>query len=80
MDYNALAAAAMEFLKPCLLAQGGRLVEDGLSAARKKLFDWLKSKFTSRAQSGALEDAAQSPHDDKVMESLQILEPVLNFL
>ena len=60
------------FLKPHLVAAGARMVDDGLSVARAKFFDWLKGKFTKPAQSGALEEAAQAPQDEGALEALTI--------
>ena len=71
IDYSELAQKTVEFLKPSLLAAGGKLAQDGLSAAREKVFGWLKSKFIKPAQSGALEVATQAPHDPDALESLQ---------
>jgi hypothetical protein len=71
MDFSQVAANTIEFLKPCLLAEAGKLAKDGLDAARRKLFGWLKSKFTRRVQCGALEDAAQSPQDPAALKELQ---------
>jgi hypothetical protein len=71
MDYTELARVTVDFLKPYLLAAGGKLVKDSLSAAREKAFNWLKTKFTKPAQSAALEEAAQSPQDAGAMEALQ---------
>jgi hypothetical protein len=72
-DYNCieLARNAADFLKPYLIAQGGKLVNDGLSATREKFFGWLKSKFTKPAQSSALDVAVKSPHDEEAIESLR---------
>lgn len=72
MDYTALAMAAVGFLKPHLVAAGGKLLEDGLSATREKLLEWLRSKLTKPAQSGALEEATQAPQDDGALEALQL--------
>jgi|SRR6266568_2991681 len=72
MDYTELARVTVEFLKPYLVAAGGKLAGDGLSAARERAFGWLKSKFTRPAQTGALEEAAQSPQDAGALEALQI--------
>ena len=72
MDYAELAGASVSFLKPQLVAAGAKLVDDGLSAARAKLFDWLKGKFTKPAQSGVLEEAVQSPQDAGALETLQL--------
>lgn len=66
-----LAHTTVEFLKPYLIAAGGKLAQDSLSAAGGKVFDWLKSKFTKPAQSAALGVAAQAPHDPDALESLQ---------
>ena len=72
MDYTELARATVDFLKPYLAAAGGKLAQDSLSAAREKVFGWLKSKFTKPAQSGALEEAAQAPQDAGALEALQL--------
>ena len=72
MDYTELARVTVEFLKPYLAAAGGKLVADGLSAARESVFGWLKSKFTKPAQSSALDDATQSPQDASALEALQL--------
>jgi len=72
MDYPALAQATVDFLKPYLVAAGGKLAQDSLGVAREKVFGWLKSKFTKPAQSGALEEAAQSPQDAGALEALQL--------
>ena len=72
MDYTELARVTVDFLKPYLVAAGGKLAGDALSAAREKVFGWLKSKFTRPAQSGALEEAAQSPQDAGALEALQL--------
>jgi hypothetical protein len=72
MDYTELARATVDFLKPYLAAAGGKLVQDGLSAAREKVFGWLRNKFTKPAQSGALEEAVQSPQDASALEALQL--------
>src|SRR5687768_6895559 len=72
MDYTELARATVEFLKPYFVASGGKLVQDSLSAAREKVFGWLKSKFNKPAQSGALEEAAQAPQDAGALEALQL--------
>ena len=72
-NYSELAQNTVEFLKPYLLAAGGKLAQDGLSAAREKVFGWLKSKFIKPAQSGALEGVAKDPHDPEAMGDLQFL-------
>ncbi len=66
-----LAQTTVQFLKPYLVAAGGKLAQDGLNAAREKVFGWLKSKLIKPAQSGALDLAAKSPHDPDALESLQ---------
>ncbi len=71
INYGELAHNTVEFLKPYLIAAGGKLAQDGLNAAREKVFGWLKSKFIKPAQSAALEVAAQAPHDPDALESLQ---------
>jgi hypothetical protein len=70
-EYNELARATVDFLKPVLIAAGGKLAQDGLNAAREKFFGWLKSKFIKPAQSGALDVAAKAPHDPDALDSLQ---------
>jgi hypothetical protein len=72
MDYTELARVTVDFLKPYLAAAGGTLVQDSLSAAREQVFGWLKRKFTKPAQTGALEEAAQSPQDAGALEALQL--------
>jgi dTDP-4-amino-4,6-dideoxygalactose transaminase len=70
-EYGELAQKTVEFLGPCLAAAGGKLVEDGMNAAREKVFDWLKSKFKKPAQSAALELAAKAPEDAESLAALQ---------
>lgn len=72
MNYSQLAQNTIEFLKPYLLAEGGNLAKEGLSAAHKKLFGWLKSRLTKPAQGGALAEAVQSPQDAGALEALQL--------
>ncbi len=72
MDYSQLAYNKIEFLKPYLAAEGGALAKEGLSIAHKKLFDWLKGKFTKPAQNGALAEAVQTPQDAGALEALQL--------
>ena len=72
MDYSQLAHNTIEFLKPCLLAEGGKLAKEGLSAAHEKLFGWLKGKFTKPAQSAVLQEAVQTPQDAGALEALQL--------
>jgi hypothetical protein len=72
MDYSQLAHNTIEFLKPYLAAEGGKLAKEGLSAAHERLFGWLKGRFTKPAQSGALAEAVQSPQDAGVLEALQV--------
>ena len=72
MDFSALACSTVEFLKPHLLVAGGKLAADGLSAAREKLFSWLKEKFTRPAQAGALEEATAAPEDATNLEALTL--------
>ena len=71
MDYAEIARAAVTFLTPYFTAAGGKLVEDGLSTGRRKLMDWLKSRFTKPAQAAAMDVAVQSPDDADALESLQ---------
>lgn len=66
-----LAHTTVEFLKPYLVAAGGKLAQDSLNAAREKVFGWLKSKFIKPALSGALDLAVKSPQDPDALESLQ---------
>lgn len=72
MDYAKLAAETVGFLKPYIIAAGGKLAKDSLHAAREKVFGWLKSKFTKPVQTAALEEALQSPQDAGAFESLQL--------
>ena len=72
MDYFQLAHNTMEFLQPYLVTEGGKLAKEGLSAAHERLFGWLKNKFTKPAQSGALEEAVQSPKDAAALEALEL--------
>jgi len=79
MDYTQLAQETVNFLKPYLIvgggklvAAGGKLVDDGMNAAREKLLGWLKGKLVKPSQSAALEDAVQTPQDDDAMEALQL--------
>jgi hypothetical protein len=72
IEYEELAHATVEFLKPYLIAAGGKLAKEGLDAAREKVFGWLKTKFIKPAQSGALEEAVQSPQDAGAIEALQL--------
>ena len=72
MDYAQLAQNTVEFLKPYLAAGGGLLAKEGLSAAHKALFGWLKGRFTKPAQSAALDEAVQTPKDSGALESLQL--------
>jgi len=70
-NYSELAGKTVEFLKPYFVAAGGKLAQDGLNAAREKVFGWLKGKFIKPAQSGALEVATKAPNDPDALESLQ---------
>lgn len=72
MDYSQLAHNTIKFLKPWLLAEGGKVAKEGLTAAHEKLFGWLKSRFSTPAQSGALAEAVQSPQDAGALEALQL--------
>lgn len=75
MDLNSaeLATATVAFLAPKLAAAGGKLVEDGLTAAREKVWGWLESRFTRPAQSAAVTAAKESPHDTAARQDLQTL-------
>jgi hypothetical protein len=72
MDYSELARVTVDFLKPYFVTTGGKLVQDSLNVAREKMFGWLKSRFTKPAQSGALQEAAESPDDTAALEALQL--------
>jgi len=57
MDYTQLAQETVNFLKPYLIvgggklvAAGGKLVDDGMNAAREKLLGWLKGKLVKPSQ------------------------------
>ena len=75
MDLNCadLARAAVAFVAPKLAAAGGKLVEDGLTAARERVWDWLQRRLTRPAQSAAVTAAAQSPADAAALQDLQTL-------
>lgn len=72
MDYGEMAKQSVEFLKPLFAAAGGNMVKDGLEAARQKLYEWLKSRFTRPAQSGALQEAVEEPEKDVNWEALLV--------
>jgi hypothetical protein len=72
-DQNCLevARSTVEFLKPYLVAAGGKVAQDSVDAVREKLFGWLKSKFIKPAQSAALDVAIKEPNDLEALESLR---------
>jgi hypothetical protein len=72
MDYSQLAQSTVDFLKPVLVAEGGKIAAAGVGAAGKELLSWLKGRFTKPSQHAVLEEAVQSPEDSGALEALQL--------
>jgi hypothetical protein len=69
MDYAELARQTVEFIKPCLVSNGGALV---VGVGANALYDWLKRAFTKPAAVGAFAEAVQSPTNELNLEALRL--------
>jgi hypothetical protein len=69
LDSGALAQQTVEFLKPVLVAAGGKIVKDKAG----EVWDWLKSQFTTRpAAAAALDEVEQTPANEDNWEALMV--------
>jgi len=69
-----LANQALQFLKPHMLAVGGKLADQALAKAGPeagKVYGWLKSKLTRPTAVTALQQATAAPNDEQNWDDLR---------
>ena len=72
MDPQQLASAAMELVRNHWTAAAIPLADGALKEAGKSLFNLMTEVFTSKAASGALEEAAEKPADPDSAAALKV--------
>jgi hypothetical protein len=72
VDPVTLAAAAVSFVTPYLIALGKEAAESAAGESGKSLWDWIKGKLVSPAGAEAVSDAERDPKNPTNAQALQL--------
>jgi len=72
MDPVTLAAAAVSFVTPYLVALGKEAAKSAAGESGKSVWDWVKGKLVSPAGAEAVSDAERDPKDPTNAQALQL--------
>lgn len=74
-EWQELAEQATAYLKPYLLAAGGKVAGDALQAGSRKVaefYDWLKSQLTGPTAAAVIQELDEEPGDETNWQTLAL--------